>query len=158
MELGHQIDLTDEIKKTYQNLILVSKDSYKCELTWCPWESRGQTWGGGDCPRSRPWTGWSASCREFPGGCGAGAPHHTQKSKQNQGTALKYITSMADYRGENMQSTINDEADQEKRILVTTPPTGLLHQGYGARAGPWLFWVIWSRSREFATAPAPDQT
>ena len=29
------------------------------------------------------------------------------------------------------------------------------NQGCGAGAG--LFWVIWSRSREFATVPAPDQ-
>ena len=38
----------------------------------------------------------------------------------------------------------------------------LLYQGCGAgagagAAGAGLFWVIWSRSCEFATAPAPDQ-
>jgi len=31
------------------------------------------------------------------------------------------------------------------------------NQGCGAGAGAGLFWPNWSRSREIATAPAPDQ-
>ena len=48
----------------------------------------------------------------------------------------------------------------EKGIAISPPqiyeafPTGLRSQSW-SRSRP--FWVIWSRSREFATAPAPDQ-
>jgi len=58
---------------------------------------------------------------------------------------------------EEVETEMEAESTELRLVLEETQ---VCKQGCGAgagAAGAGLFWVIWSRSREFATAPAPDQ-